>query len=206
MLCLNQWIVCEDSSMGRDVLCSLEKLFLNLSEGWCAEQWSDAFKLRSREGIFSHALTMWLMITQRIGQRHTLVGALEALTQGGADTILSKTDDSKRIRNNNIPLNSGGYAQARQRLSVEKVKKLGQFISDKLNKDNPSQGLWRNRPAVVLDGTYITLPGEQSVKRKYPAHRNQHGEMHNPKLLVVLGHNVMTARRCPPTIRSCLRE
>jgi hypothetical protein len=59
---------------------SLEKFFIGLTEGWFEENFEDGgFSTPSREGIFSPALTIWLMLLQRFKQRRTLVGALENL-------------------------------------------------------------------------------------------------------------------------------
>jgi hypothetical protein len=74
---------------------SLEKFFIKLTEGWFEENFEDGgFSTLSREGIFSLALTIWLMLLQRLKQRRTLVGALENLIVGDAHFLSMKSISS----------------------------------------------------------------------------------------------------------------
>ena len=81
--------------MGKEARIVMEKLFLEIIDS--AEHLSDFFLTRSREGIFSPALVMWLMICQRAQARHSLLGALECLSNGECDEILNRNQGSKQL-------------------------------------------------------------------------------------------------------------
>ena len=78
---------------------SFEKLFIELTDCWFKENFEDGgFATPSREGIFSPALTIWLMLLHRFKPRRTLVGALENLIDGDALPSIQSTEPTEVAR------------------------------------------------------------------------------------------------------------
>ena len=99
-----------------------EDLFLNILEE--LELGDEIFESRSREGIFTPALTMWLMMNQKANGGRGLSEVLEDLTAGEGQKIRQKDTKSKRLRVTDISLNTSALSQARSRLSIDIVRKV----------------------------------------------------------------------------------
>ena len=112
---------------------SLEELFVNVVDKVGDESDEDFFCTRSREGIFSPALVMWVMICQRASEKESIVSALKRISLGEGDRVLGENNGSKRARARRLSTNSGGYCRARQRLAFGKVRQVAEYITNHLN-------------------------------------------------------------------------
>lgn len=175
----------------KDSILAIEKRFLTLVEefGDKAGIDFDVHAVRDRQGIFSFALTTWLMLLQRINSKHSLVGAIEELLKGGAEQILSKMSRSKKVRNRKISLNSGGFSQARSRLSLERVRSFVDFVLGKLSEVYGNDRI-SGKQIFLLDGTGMTVGNYEEVTRVYPRQSTQYGPQKYPYLRVVFAHNL----------------
>ncbi len=180
----------EGIKVGAQELLNIETRYLELVEAFALEREDElnVHAVRDRHGVFSFALTIWLLIIQRFNPRHSLSGALEELTRGAAEQVLSRIEGSKKVRNRQISLNSGGYAQARMRLSLELVKELVRFVFKKMVKIYGTEEV-EGQKVYLLDGTGMTVGNYEDVTRKYPRQNTQYEPQHYPYLRVVFAHN-----------------
>jgi hypothetical protein len=178
---------------------NIETRYLEFVEAFKLEREDefDIHAVRDRHGVFSFALTVWLMVIQRLNPRHSLSGALEALTRGAAEQVLSRIGGSKKVRNRQISSNSGGYAQARKRLSLELVKELVEFVFKRMSTIYGSDEV-EGQKIYLLDGTGMTVGNYEGVTDRYPRQSTQYGPQRYPYLRVVFAHNLANGMAvCP---------
>jgi hypothetical protein len=166
----------------------LESSFLEIFERYGGEKVHTVFQ---RSGIFSAALTIWLMILQRINPRHALCSALEDLHNGKADQVLFKITRSKRVSEKSISWNSGGFSKARTRIQLEFVRGFVSFVIEFIVQRAGNKSFKEQR-VFLLDGTTLALVRNPAILEKYPAGRNQNREIHNPEARIVTAHDLIT--------------
>lgn len=180
-----------------ELLVRLEDLFISLLNEVGADE-QEVYLTRNRGGIFSSALTMFLMVCQRAFQRQTLVGALEALSSGAGRLLLEKNPRKRRAAVHGISLNSGGYSRARNRLSLEYVRGIVEAICSVLIARFPKSGMWRGRHVYLMDGTTISLAHSKENREKYPSTRNQYRESHTSEMICSCVHSLLTGVALAP--------
>jgi putative transposase len=150
---------------------------------------------RSKRGVYSAAVVLWLMMLQRLQGRGTLASAVQLLLQGAAGPLLARC---RRVRRKRISSRTGAYCQARQKLPKVLCKQVSQAIIERLRE--VLQAGEPNEPAnvFVLDGSSLELEHEPALMRLYPPAHNQHGRSHWPILRVVVLHEVTTGLAQPP--------
>src|SRR5882724_767668 len=84
---------------------------------------------KTNRGVYSAAVVLWLMMLQRLQGRGTLASAVQLLQQGAADPLLA---DCRRVRQKRISCRTGGYCQARQKLSKLLCRQVSQEIVERL--------------------------------------------------------------------------
>lgn len=138
-------------------------------------------------GIFCLAVVIWMMIIQRLQAQGTLAEAVMQLRSGACRGLVK---NCKRIRERRISAATGGYCQARQKLSklvvVQIVDELFARLQTVLREGWP--GL--QRPIFLLDGSTLLLEAEQDLRQRYPPGHNQHGAAHWPMLRIAVAHDV----------------
>jgi hypothetical protein len=94
---------------------SLLKLYQRVvSRGVLQYLEADGGRKRKR-GVYSAPVVLWLMMLQRLQGRGTLASGVQLLLQGAAKPLLSRC---RRVRRRRISCRTGGYCQARQKLSA----------------------------------------------------------------------------------------
>ena len=68
---------------------------------------------------------------------------------------------------------TGGYCRARQRLPIDMVAKLTQYLSTIIDNKVTDDWRWKGRKVKIVDGTTITLPDTASNQGKYPQQKGQ---------------------------------
>jgi hypothetical protein len=168
----------------------IEQHYLEFVSAFGSEQESfDVHAVRDRQGIFSFALTVWLMLLQRFNPRHSLSGAIEELVNGGAEGTLSKIERSKKIKLRKISLNTGGFSQARSRIGKAVISKLVEFVTNKIIAVY-GDGMIDGQKIYLLDGTGMTVSNSADVIAKYPRQRTRTVQQQYPYLRVVFAHNL----------------
>jgi hypothetical protein len=149
-----------------------------------------------KRGIFSLPVVVWMMIMQRLQPGGTLVTAVQQLQGGGYRRLLKRC---KRVREGRISAATGGYCQARQKLSKLVVSQIVDDLFERL------QALLREgwpglqQPVFLLDGAALLLEHSAELKAAYPPARNQHGNSHWPVLRMVVAHDVESGLAIRPS-------
>lgn len=147
---------------------------------------------RSRRGIYSAPVVLWLMMLQRLQGRATLASGVQLLLQGAARPLMTAC---RRVRRKRISCRTGGYCQARQKLSKRLCRQVSQEIVERLREVLQPAG---QVPVFVLDGSSLELEHSRSLIRQYPPPENQHGRSHWPVLRLVVLHDVETGMAQQP--------
>jgi putative transposase len=143
--------------------------------------------LRSRRGIYSLAVVLWLMIWQRLQPRSTMSQAVRQLVQGTGRSLLPAC---KRVREDHISPAAGGYCQGIQKMPTLVPHLVTRDVVARLSEQlgEPWPGL--AGPVYVVDGSTLSLEKTRKLVRAYPLGKNQHGTGHWPILRIVVLHDV----------------
>ena len=181
----------EKGKLARGEFVEMEDRYIKFVEAFGLENEleMDVHAVRDRQGIFSFALTVWLMLLQRFNPKHSLSGALEELINGGADQVMSKIRGSKKVRLRKISLNSGGYSQARSRVPLKMISKLVEFVTSQMSKIYGGAEI-EGEKVYLLDGTGMAVGNYEEVTKSYPRQRTQYGPQKYPYMRVVFAHNL----------------
>jgi hypothetical protein len=142
-----------------------------------------------RRGIFSTAVVVWLMIFQRLNPDHSLAAAVDQLRSGQLDDLLEQGSYSARAQR--ISGFTGGFAKARERISLELVKKTVDGIGEALEKTHRSSSPGGQRVYVVDGSTSRTAYTPKNIEA-YPQYHNQHGKAHFPLIRFGIATNAVT--------------
>lgn len=150
--------------------------------------WSDGVRkelgVSSCGGLFSAALTCWLMILQRLEG----LGVEGAWLKVSADQALRLSPGSKRARQGLLSCFAGGYSYARQALPLTLAERVAERLFWEIRGALPAQ----EAPAFLLDGSSLSPDGSASLREAFPPCRNQHGRSHFPVLRLVVAHDLDT--------------
>lgn len=69
-----------------------------------------------------------------------------------------------------VSLSSGPYCNARQRLPLGLVERLGKSVGERLEGGSTAGWRWRGRPVKIVDGTTVTMPDTEENQARYPQH------------------------------------
>src|SRR5882757_5795040 len=108
----------------------------------------------SRQGIYSFAVVIWLMIVQRLDAKGTLSSALQQLLQHRPGMLLP---DCKRVREGNISPHPGAYCQARQHMPTLVARQVSDHILAQLLAELPACPEGCPHPVFLLDGSSVEL-------------------------------------------------
>jgi len=68
---------------------------------------------------------------------------------------------------------TGGYCRARQRLPLEMVSGLTQYLGQHIDQQLPEEWHWHGRRVRLVDGTTVTMPDTPENQAAYPQQRGQ---------------------------------
>ncbi|MGH9695159.1 MAG: IS4 family transposase [Bryobacteraceae bacterium] len=146
--------------------------------------------IRSRRGIYSLTVVLWLMIWQRLQPHGTMNHAVRQLVEGGGCTLLASC---KRVQEGRISQAAGGYCQGIQKMPKLVPQLVTRDVVARLSEQlgNPWPGL--GGPVYVVDGSTLLLPHTRKLAKVYPPGSNQHGSSHWPIMRIVVLHDVSNA-------------
>ena len=165
----------------------------------CAQRlvdWTEIDRLHPRRAnaVFTNSVVLLLLLYQRVRKEKTLDAAVNFLL----DSLPHMLPDNKRVVENRLSNNTGGYATARKRLPLEAAKSVTQKISQTLiDATKPSL---LNRRVYFFDGTTMTLAPVPALQKLYPPASNQHGEGVFPVALLVMAFELRTGAAVLPEI------
>jgi hypothetical protein len=68
---------------------------------------------------------------------------------------------------------TGGYCRARQRLPLQMVSHLTQYLGSLMDTQVPQAWRWQGRRVRIVDGTTVTMPDTQANQAMFPQQRGQ---------------------------------
>ena len=69
----------------------------------------------------------------------------------------------------NLPSSStSAYCQARQRIGIEDLQKIGEEVSEQIHKEVRQAQRWKGHEVRVIDGTGISMPDTEQNQRAFP--------------------------------------
>lgn len=141
-----------------------------------------------RDGVYRHAVVIWLMILQRLSDTGTLTDAVEALRAGACGDLLS-VRGRKCIAD--LSAATGGYARARSRLPLAMVSS----VADRINAaiiGTHKEARYKGHKLFALDGTSIRLEHTEENVASYPQCSTEKTQAHYPLARVVVATDVVT--------------
>lgn len=175
----------------------LEKLFIELTEELFSEDelW---FGNSLAHSLFTPALTLYLMMLQVL-YKGSLSDALSFVDNGLADQIIARNVRSKKAKERTISSSTGAYAQARARLKPAVISELIEaLIKNTYGKES-------NIPAVLIDGTNLTLTKTEDIESKYIPHSNKKKKC-LPLMRVVFASDIHTGVGGSPSFGSAKKS
>ena len=154
--------------------------------------------VKTRRGIYSLVVVIWLMIYQRLNSKRTLSSAVQFLAKHAA-LWRDQLHVGKRIREGRISVRTGGYSQARRKMSTLVGCSVCDLSFAELEVRMRQQMPNVPRPIFVVDGTTLQLPHQRELLKAYPPGSNQHGENHWAIMLLVAFHDVHTGLAARPS-------
>lgn len=150
----------------------------------------------SRQGIYSFAVVVWLMIVQRLDDKGTLSSALQQLLQHRPAYLLS---DCKRVREGKISPRPGAYCQARQHMPIVVARHVSEHILAQLMAELPSCPAGCQQSVFLLDGSSLELENTPELVGSFPPAENQHGTAHWPIVRIAVMHNLANGLALRPS-------
>ena len=150
----------------------------------------------SRQGIYSFAVVIWLMIVQRLHSKGTLGSALQQLLQNRPGNLLPPC---KRVRDNRISPHVGAYCQARRKLPTLIASKVYEHILAQLQVTLPVCPTGAQQPVFLLDGSSLELEHTAELTAAYPPAENQYGKSHWPILRIAVMHDLANGLALRPS-------
>jgi len=145
--------------------------------------------LRAEGGVYTTETTTWLIIQQRLDGKATLSTAVQQVGQGRPQQLLP---NHKRLEEETLSSNTGGYSRARSRLKKEVAEQVSDKIFNYLMADAQEALPGLGRQAFLLDGSSLDLPATPKLLEAYPPPTNQHGTAHWPIVRMVVAHDVVS--------------
>lgn len=136
------------------------------------------------------------MITQRLQAGGTLATVVQQLRSGGYGKLLKRC---KRVREGRISAATGGYCQARQKLSKLVASQIVDDLFERLQAVLREGWPGLQRPLFLLDGSALLLEHSPELKAAYPPAKNQHGRSHWPVLRMAVAHDVESGLAVRPS-------
>lgn len=124
----------------------------------------------STKMVYSQAVTIWLLILQRLRGGASLSDVVSEAVKHQPDLF----PDNKRVREGTLGENTSTFSRARKRLPLEAIEKFSRCVCDYLG--STAERIFDNRRVFIIDGTTITLPPTPCLKKAFPPATNQHGE------------------------------
>lgn len=143
---------------------------------------------RSKAQIYTLRVVIWMMLLQRLGERGTQQYAVHGIAEGHLERLLP---DSKRVREGRISQNTGAYARACGRISLETTEQVcDEVLAELRQRIAPEPDL--ERPVMLLDGSSLSVEHGPTLLEAFPAGRNARGPGHWGTVKWVALHDVRT--------------
>jgi hypothetical protein len=143
--------------------------------------------------VYTPFIVVWLMVYQRLHANATLGDAVaELLSQFPRQAL----PDCKRVREDKLSANTGGYSRSRSRLPSTVAATASDHVAQTLLEATPP--CWKGRRVFFMDGTTFQLTHTAELCEHYPPASNQHGLSHWPILHAVAAHELASGLAVRP--------
>jgi putative transposase len=142
-------------------------------------------------GLFSPALTVWLMVRCRLLGGCSLERAWQECT---AEEALLLSPESARAQRGSLSSHPTGFAYARKALPLDVVR----AASDRLYEEAYSALGPVSLPTFLIDGSSLRTEYSAALAQAYPPASNQHGDSHWPMIRIVVAHDLRTGLAVRP--------
>jgi len=146
---------------------------------------------RENNRVYSTAVVMWLMVTQRLQGEGCMESAVLELPELPA-SFWPKPCRRLRTGPGNMSSYTGAYNAARQDLPLSTVEQFSDHAFAQLTACTDGSLPELGRRAFVLDGTTARTPHTEDLKLRYPPTSNQEGESHWPLIKILVAHDLVT--------------
>jgi hypothetical protein len=174
-----------------------ERILHTTASASAIDQLCQKHNFKSRRGIYSVAVVVWLMIYQRLNSKGTLSSAVQFLARQAVHWHWCAP--VKRVREGRISTGTGGYCQARLKMPTLVASDVCDHIFEQLQVLMREQLPDVPRPVFLIDGTSLRLPHERELVKAFPPGRNQHGDNHWPTIRMVAFHDAHTGLAARPS-------
>jgi hypothetical protein len=149
--------------------------------------------LKRNNSIYSPAVTLWLLVVQRLLGAVSLEAAVFELLYNLPPSFWPRP--CKRIRDwrehGKAPSsNTGAYNQARQALPLSIVQNSSDHIFQQLVARVGQPASQDSPQAFLLDGSSVRTAYSPELCKAYPPGSNQHGESHWPLIRMLVAHDL----------------
>lgn len=144
--------------------------------------------------VYTHGVTLWMLILQRLGGGHSLTEVVSEALSLGHELF----PDNRRVRENTLSENSAAYARARKRLPLETIYEFSNRVCNYLGQI--SKPLIDSRRVFLLDGTTITLAPTKALQKAYPPAPTRHGDSVWPIALLMVANEMQSGCALLPQI------
>jgi hypothetical protein len=175
---------------------TLESTFVELAREWLSDE-----VVRTggkRRCVFTAALTVWLMIAQKVIGRGTLSKVLQLLQRGLIEPSVMRSSGTKGVPYRGKLSNStGGLSRARSRVTVKMIEELSDLLYERATEElsavaaavGQASYLFKGRAVYVQDGSTVALPNTAELRARFAPCKSGHGE-HFPMLRFVTVHHL----------------
>ena len=158
------------------------------------------------KGVYTSAVTSYLMVWQWLNADHTLEPAVEEVISGRVNDLLRS---HKRLAEETLSARPAAYNKARHRLSREVIEAMTDEVARHLLAQVPDVLPGLGRRVFLLDGSTLNLTHTEKILDVYPPPSNQYGPCHWPQMRIVVAHELLSGMalrpvgaRSPPASRN----
>lgn len=148
----------------------------------------------STKMVYTQAVTIWLLILQRLCGGASLSKVVSEAVNHHADLF----PENKRVREGTLGENSSSFSQARKRLPLAAIENFSRLVCDYLGR--VAEPFFDNRRVFLVDGTTITLPPTPELKKAFPPATNQYGESVWPVAMLLVATELQSGCVLVPRI------
>ena len=115
-----------------------------------------------RDRLYSPLIALRLFVEQVLHADHAC-----------QDVVVRYASERVAQGETQVSLSSGPYCNARLRLPLGLVDRLGKRVGERLEGASTAAWRWRGRPVKIVDGTTVTMPDTEDNQARYPQHGEQ---------------------------------
>ena len=123
-----------------------------------------------RRCLFDPIVTTWAFLSQVLDADRSCRKAISRVFAYLSDTQPQVTDPMELI---DSEADTGAYCKARQRLSLNVLKRLYRCVATHLEDSATPERRWLGRRVFLADGTTVLMPDTPENQAAYPQHSNQ---------------------------------